>query len=793
MYGLSGFIINQNYVPKLSLKIELNLGVTIAVPGILLVYLRVEYAIFAYSQCSSCSGYPYLYMGQCYAACPPGTVTSGKGCVQCPPNSSPSSSIGCACNQGFYNISGVCTGCPPNSFFNGNQCINCGLNAELFMGNCRCISGFYNISGACTSCQAGTQWNGVSCVSNCAQQPGTYWNGTQCVCLQAGAVWNGQTCAIPYVPPPPPPPTPTPPPTQQCGSGAVAYWNGQSCQCFQNGLYWNGVDCVPSVPNPQSCDSTAYWNGNQCICKQPGQYWNGQTCINFVVPGSPPGNVPTNPTVPPTLPPTGPPTAPPQSPFQCPVNSYWNGNFCACTIPGQFWNGISCLPNTSPPSQCPADSYWNGASCVCFKPGQYWTGLSCSPLPIQCPSTSYWNGNTCICLDMNNYWNGSACVSGVMPTLCPYQSYWNGKICICLDGQSYWNGTVCVRGNINQCHQQNTYWNGMGCVCCPGFLNVSGVCVYNTNSNCSVIANSFWNGYQCECSKGYRWAFGYCLPDSLYDGGRPNDNHRPNGRPGDNDGRPGNNNYPPGFVPGGSLPGNFMPFPPSYPPPNSPSYPQSSCSDGMYFDQPAQKCLPCTEGCGRCTNCTVCLACSRGYFLNPKGLCSEVCGDGLRFTLQCDDGNLIDGDGCSSTCDVESGWTCGGGSPNSRDTCTNVRPTRVMMVQTGQSLAQGKVTINLRLNWLPGEMIQKSCKECNNLFQIQITKGNPAASITTSYVPGTSFSFSVVFDYMNKSPVTDFCASIRINPDFQRTYFLGLDISQIINVRIDPAMFSQKD
>ena len=35
----------------------------------------------------------------------------------------------------------------------------------------------------------------------------------------------------------------------------------------------------------------------------------------------------------------------------------------------------------------------------------------------------------------------------------------------------------------------------------------------------------------------------------------------------------------------------------------------------------------------------------------------------------CDDGNLIDGDGCNSTCMVEENWSCSGGSPTNKDTC----------------------------------------------------------------------------------------------------------------------------
>ena len=51
-------------------------------------------------------------------------------------------------------------------------------------------------------------------------------------------------------------------------------------------------------------------------------------------------------------------------------------------------------------------------------------------------------------------------------------------------------------------------------------------------------------------------------------------------------------------------------------------------------------------------------------------ICIEICGDGLDMgQYQCDDGNKISGDGCSSTCNIESGYYCQGGSPSTRDYC----------------------------------------------------------------------------------------------------------------------------
>lgn len=59
--------------------------------------------------------------------------------------------------------------------------------------------------------------------------------------------------------------------------------------------------------------------------------------------------------------------------------------------------------------------------------------------------------------------------------------------------------------------------------------------------------------------------------------------------------------------------------------------------------------------------------------------CADICGDGITINLNdssyCDDGNNVGGDGCSSTCTVERGYSCTGGSLSSADQCVYVRRT----------------------------------------------------------------------------------------------------------------------
>jgi cysteine-rich repeat protein len=63
--------------------------------------------------------------------------------------------------------------------------------------------------------------------------------------------------------------------------------------------------------------------------------------------------------------------------------------------------------------------------------------------------------------------------------------------------------------------------------------------------------------------------------------------------------------------------------------------------------------------------------CAQHYELNGDA-CTEICGDGVVMNPAagvCDDGNNIDGDGCSSTCLTEPFYRCSGGSSTTSTDC----------------------------------------------------------------------------------------------------------------------------
>ena len=97
-----------------------------------------------------------------------------------------------------------------------------------------------------------------------------------------------------------------------------------------------------------------------------------------------------------------------------------------------------------------------------------------------------------------------------------------------------------------------------------------------------------------------------------------------------------------------------------------PGCPQYSNLQDPTQCNPAQcnQCPPCIASDGDGCSDTCELEC--GYSCSAESGPSDceivsqvVCGDGLRAGLEwCDDGNTVDGDGCSATCHVEQGWSC---------------------------------------------------------------------------------------------------------------------------------------
>ena len=85
-----------------------------------------------------------------------------------------------------------------------------------------------------------------------------------------------------------------------------------------------------------------------------------------------------------------------------------------------------------------------------------------------------------------------------------------------------------------------------------------------------------------------------------------------------------------------------------------------------------------------------------GYHLDSTGDCNEICGDGLLIKYQCDDGNRKSGDGCSSNCLIEKGWSCVNSSNGS--VCTLTAELTITLKMAHKYARRNKLLLVLKMS-----------------------------------------------------------------------------------------------
>ncbi|CDW72739.1 UNKNOWN [Stylonychia lemnae] len=136
-----------------------------------------------------------------------------------------------------------------------------------------------------------------------------------------------------------------------------------------------------------------------------------------------------------------------------------------------------------------------------------------------------------------------------------------------------------------------------------------------------------------------------------------------------------------------------------------------TCLDTQYRAiKPQLSCFQCDDSCLTCQGMSQfdCLSCKpSSQFIGQQCLtcseqpgmtnptddtitgCVEICGDGYNYGyMQCDDGNLLNGDGCSSACTIEKGFKCTSGSKYTPSICMdNQSPTpRITFISSKNSI-----------------------------------------------------------------------------------------------------------
>jgi hypothetical protein len=209
--------------------------------------------------------------------------------------------------------------------------------------------------------------------------------------------------------------------------------------------------------------------------------------------------------------------------------------------------------------------------------------------------------------------------------------------------------------------------------------------------------------------------------------------------------------------------------------------------NGYYVDNGSAQCRTCYSDCKTCTGGKQedCNRCIDGFALYQSrcmvcgtkaspfdlvdGNCVDRCGDGRRFSPEivpylatynvCDDGNNIDGDGCSSRCEVEQGYSCFFGNETSPDRCReNVSPTaRISKVGDNKLLLRFSESIR---NWSELEISNyvrlKSSKlilDTNYTYSISKTENANEALIDINFL--NSVQSERIRVILNRNNITD--------------------------------------
>lgn len=499
-----------------------------------------------------------------------------------------------------------------------------------------CLPGYYLVGAECKACEPGCATCDVI-ASNCTSCPsGEFLKGTSCV-LTCGLGFYADSSSK----------------CQECRTECVQCNGWDTCNSCKNGHYLDVSTCKPCDANCETCTSTA----TKCLtCKQStvNKWLRNFQCVTACGAGyfEVPGNV-CNPCPPGCL------TCTSNECLTCDTgNGYMKKNNICANPCGDGWyesggqcqkcdnkcatcitSASNCLTCASgfaqTPSSCPSCTSpcitctTSSSTCSSCAGVLYLSGTSCVDVN-SCPDTTYASDNLCKPCQSpcaNCVTSATKCTSCPSPKLL----YQDTCLVTCPSGFSTYLSKTCCPDSCSACTDTET------CTACnPGFYLKDSKCP-SCDSNCKTCETTTTNCLSCNSPK--LLEVNKCV---------------------------------------------------------------DSCSDKYYPD--AGICKNCHSTCATCTGpaATECKTCIKAhvlfkgicqncadennkYFTVVDDVCWDKCGTGTRFDTStlpglggynaCDDGNLVNGDGCSSDCRIEKNFRCEGGDTETADKCySKIKP-----------------------------------------------------------------------------------------------------------------------
>jgi hypothetical protein len=131
------------------------------------------------------------------------------------------------------------------------------------------------------------------------------------------------------------------------------------------------------------------------------------------------------------------------------------------------------------------------------------------------------------------------------------------------------------------------------------------------------------------------------------------------------------------------------------------------------------------------------------------------------YVLQCDDGNTIDGDGCSSTCTIEPNFTCIDGSTTHPSVCSYSGILQLTLTSTTKTPNANQLVFTLSVN--PPLMSLASLSSFNNIIQTSLKN----SGINATYSNGL---LTVVVNY-TETAQSKVCSISFVPPENSTTLF----------------------
>ena len=175
------------------------------------------------------------------------------------------------------------------------------------------------------------------------------------------------------------------------------------------------------------------------------------------------------------------------------------------------------------------------------------------------------------------------------------------------------------------------------------------------------------------------------------------------------------------------------------------------------------------------------------FFSEDVSVCIEECGDGTRFKDECDDGNLLNGDGCSNQCEVEDGWTCMGGTSMGTSNCRRGRPENSVINLVGTVTQIHTVLQSVRISYLSDCAVTQNCQNCSSLLKVRVSHSEFPIRTEVIFIPNSKWHFYITFDFGQAFANSGFTFVLELNPEFAGC-FNDKDMRQQLRVTVDPTL-----